>query len=70
MRYSLFAVAAAIISSVQALTAPVGQPQGNPIHTPGLNDLVVAGKPYTITWTVSFWLLRAAGPYIPFLLIH
>ncbi|KAI5788028.1 GPI anchored serine-threonine rich protein [Pyronema domesticum] len=66
MRYSLFAVAAAIISSVQALTAPVGQPEGNPIHTPGLNDLVVAGKPYTITWTptsegpISLVLLR--GP--------
>ncbi|KAI5811834.1 GPI anchored serine-threonine rich protein [Pyronema omphalodes] len=66
MKYSLFAIAAAIISSVQALTTPVGEPTGNPIHTPGMNDIVVAGKPYTITWTptssgpISLVLLR--GP--------
>jgi len=44
----------------------VGEPTGNPIDKPGLNEQVPAGQPYTITWTpttqdtVTLLLLR--GP--------
>ena len=44
---------AAFVSVVAALTPPVGEPQGNPISKPGLNELVEAGKPYSITWNVG-----------------
>ncbi|KAF2662089.1 hypothetical protein K491DRAFT_586210 [Lophiostoma macrostomum CBS 122681] len=49
-----------------AYHAPVGDPTGNPIATPGLNQIVPAGKAFEITWTpttsntVSLVLLR--GP--------
>ena len=34
--------------------APVGDtPSGNPIAAPGLNQVVPAGTPFTITWNVS-----------------
>jgi hypothetical protein len=45
---------------------PVGEPTGNPIATPGLNEIVPAGEAFEITWnptttnTVSLVLLR--GP--------
>lgn len=32
----------------------------NPIHLPGLNDIVPGGKPYTITWGVSTSVLPTA----------
>ncbi|KAL0634037.1 hypothetical protein Q9L58_007055 [Maublancomyces gigas] len=68
MKASIFAVAtSALFSFAAAWTAPVGaNPQGNPISKPGLNEVVPAGTPYTITWaptsasTVTLLLLR--GP--------
>ena len=54
MRSSVFAlVAAAFASLASAYHTPVGNPSGNPILKPGLQEQVPAGKPYTITWTVS-----------------
>ena len=38
--------------------APVGDtPSGNPIAAPGLNQVVPAGTPFTITWNVSVSLV-------------
>ena len=48
---ALFAAAASLVS---ATVTPVGQPTGNPITSPGLNEIVPAGVPYNIIWTVSF----------------
>lgn len=61
---ALFTAGLAALTS--AYHAPVGDPSGNPINTPSLNELVPAGKPYAITWTptttgsVTILLLR--GP--------
>ncbi|KAI9847674.1 MAG: hypothetical protein M1837_001922 [Sclerophora amabilis] len=58
--------AAVAISLASAYTDPVGEPSGNPISKPGLNDIVVGGKPGKIVWepttegTVTLVLLR--GP--------
>ncbi|MCJ1358741.1 MAG: hypothetical protein MMC33_008741 [Icmadophila ericetorum] len=68
MRCSIVAlVFAAFAGLTAAYTQPVGAtPSGNPISKPGLNEIVPAGKPYTITWdpttqgTVTIVLLR--GP--------
>lgn len=63
---TIFGVLAAAITAVSAYTTPVGTPVGNPIFTPGLNQVVPAGKPFEITWnpttsgTVTLVLLR--GP--------
>lgn len=54
MKFSIAAIFAAA-SAVMAYTTPVGEPDTdkNPITKPGLQELVPAGKPYTITWTPS-----------------
>ncbi|KAK5165631.1 hypothetical protein LTR04_001180 [Oleoguttula sp. CCFEE 6159] len=62
--FSLFAAGLATLAS--AYTTPVGDPSGNPISRPGLNEIVPVGTPYTVTWnpttpgTVTLVLLR--GP--------
>lgn len=62
--FTAFTVGLAAVAS--AYTTPVGNPSGNPISLPGLNSIVPAGKPYTITWnptttgTIALVLLR--GP--------
>ncbi|OCL00586.1 uncharacterized protein K441DRAFT_651565 [Cenococcum geophilum 1.58] len=65
--FSLLALfTAGLAALTSAYHAPVGDPSGNPINKPSLNELVPAGKPYTITWTptttgpVTILLLR--GP--------
>ena len=63
---SVLGVLAAAITAVSAYTTPVGSPSGNAIYTPGLNQVVPAGKPFEITWnpttagTITLVLLR--GP--------
>lgn len=66
---SILAVFTAGLAAVSAYTipvTPVGDPSGNPISKPGLNEIVPAGKPYAITWNptttgkVTIVLLR--GP--------
>ncbi|KAF2720913.1 hypothetical protein K431DRAFT_346814 [Polychaeton citri CBS 116435] len=49
---SLFTAGLAIFGPVTfAWTQPQGDsPEGNPIYTPGLHEVVPAGKSYTITW--------------------
>ena len=49
--FSLFTAGlACLVPLTNAYTQPVGaSPKGNPIWTPGLNDVVPVGKPYTIT---------------------
>lgn len=72
MRTSIFAgVFAALISVAAAWTTPTGdEPTGNPFVSPGLNDIVPAGKPWTVKWhptskgTVSLILLRGPGKNI------
>jgi hypothetical protein len=52
-KFGIFAILTALsATAVNAVKQAVGQPQGNPIHTPGLNHIVEAGKAYDITWTV------------------
>jgi hypothetical protein len=66
--FSLFAAGlACLVPFTNAYTQPVGdQPEGNPIYTPGLNDVVPVGQEYGITWqpttegTVTLLLLK--GP--------
>jgi len=64
--FAIFSALAAAFTAVSAVTPPVGDPKGNAIVKPTLNELVPVGKPYTITWipdtpgTVSLLLLR--GP--------
>lgn len=66
MKFSIAAFLSAIVAVASAYTPPVGEPKGNPIFTPGLNQQVPVGKPFKITWnpttegTVSILLLR--GP--------
>jgi len=70
MRYTILSVLAAAASAVSAYTQPdttkFPNPSGNPIFTPGLNQIVPAGKPFEVTWnattpgTVTILLLR--GP--------
>jgi hypothetical protein len=54
------------LAVASAYTQPVGDPSGNPIAKPGLNEIVPVGVPYTVTWTptttgtVTIVLLR--GP--------
>ncbi|KAI5817175.1 GPI anchored serine-threonine rich protein [Pyronema omphalodes] len=67
-KFGIFAIVTALsATAVNAVTQAVGQPQGNPIHTPGLNHIVEAGKAYDISWTptsegtISFVLLRGPG---------
>jgi hypothetical protein len=55
---ALFAAAASLVSAV---VTPVGDPTGNPITSPGLGEIVPAGAPYTIVWTVSSLPLRSLG---------
>ena len=54
MQYSVFALMTASLASLAtAYTTPVGDtPSGNPIVTPSLGEIVPAGTPYTIKWTV------------------
>ncbi|KAF7592773.1 hypothetical protein BBP40_012531 [Aspergillus hancockii] len=67
MRF-IFAAISAFAALATAHTNPdySQSPSGNPIYTPGLNEQVPAGKPYSITWNptttgaVSLVLLR--GP--------
>lgn len=65
--FSLLALfTAGLAALASAYHAPVGDPSGNPINKPGLNEIVPVGKPYAITWTptttgpVTILLLR--GP--------
>lgn len=66
--FSLFTAGLACLTPfATAYTQPVGDsPEGNPIYTPGLHDIIPAGKAYTITWnpttpgTVTLVLLK--GP--------
>ena len=66
--FSLFTAGlACLVPLTSAYTQPTGDaPDGNPIYTPGLNDVVPVGQPYGITWqpttegTVSLVLLK--GP--------
>ncbi|GAB7357495.1 hypothetical protein MBLNU459_g0029t1 [Dothideomycetes sp. NU459] len=53
--YSIFAAGlAAFAPLASAYTKPVGaSPEGNPIYEPGLNSVVPAGKPFTITWNAT-----------------
>jgi len=66
MLSKFLSVFAATLAVASAYTTPVGEPNGNPIYKPGLNEIVPAGQPYTITWTpttqdtVTLLLLR--GP--------
>ncbi|KAJ5678855.1 hypothetical protein N7462_007099 [Penicillium macrosclerotiorum] len=68
MRFSAAALVTVFAGLATAYTQPdySQDPTGNPILTPGLNEQVPEGKPYTITWTptagdkVSLVLLR--GP--------
>jgi hypothetical protein len=59
-------VASAFAGFANAYTTPVGNPTGNPIATPGLNQVVPEGQPFNITWqpttpgTVTLVLLQ--GP--------
>lgn len=65
--FSLLALfTAGLAALTSAYHAPVGDPSGNPIVKPSLNEIVPVGKPYAITWTptttgpVTILLLR--GP--------
>jgi len=65
--FSLLALfTAGLAALTSAYHAPVGDPSGNPIVKPTLNEIVPVGKPYAITWTptttgpVTILLLR--GP--------
>lgn len=68
MRLSIASVVSCLAALAMAATKPdyTQDPTGNAILKPGLNELVPAGKPYTITWDptttgpVSLVLLR--GP--------
>ncbi|KAL2822554.1 Ser-Thr-rich glycosyl-phosphatidyl-inositol-anchored membrane family-domain-containing protein [Aspergillus granulosus] len=68
MRFSTAGVLSALAAVAAAWTAPdySQAPTGNAILTPGLNELVTAGEPFTITWDpttegeISLVLLR--GP--------
>jgi len=68
MRFSILTITAAFAGIANAYTKPVGQPSGNAIIKPGLNEQVPVGKPYNIQWepstpktgTVTLVLLR--GP--------
>ncbi|PGH10180.1 hypothetical protein AJ80_07539 [Polytolypa hystricis UAMH7299] len=68
MKFSVVSMISAFAAMAAAVTpADITQPPtGNPIAAPGLNELVPAGKPYTISWEpttlgqVSILLLR--GP--------
>jgi len=67
MQFSAFAIfSAALATLASAYTTPVGEPSGNAISKPGLNEVVPAGTAYPITWdpttqgTVTLVLLR--GP--------
>lgn len=67
MKLSIFAGTIAYCAALAAAwTTPVGDPQGNPFHTPTRGERVPVGKSYKITWTptstgpVSLVLLR--GP--------
>lgn len=66
--FSLFTAGLALFAPLaDAYTQPQGaSPKGNPIASPGLADVVPAGKPYTVVWepttkgTVTLVLLK--GP--------
>ncbi|KAF7719883.1 Uncharacterized protein PECH_000948 [Penicillium ucsense] len=68
MRFSVTTLVAAFAAVASAYTTPdySKPPQGNPVRSPSLNQLVPEGKPFTIKWdatlgkTVSIVLLR--GP--------
>ena len=52
--FSTFSALVSVFATIAAAyTTPVGEPQGNPIAKPGLNEIVPVGIPYTITWDVS-----------------
>jgi len=54
MKLSIFAGTIAYCAALAAAwTTPVGDPQGNPFHTPTRGERVPVGKSYKITWTVS-----------------
>ena len=70
MKFSTAFLFSALAAAVSALTPPdyekFPEPTGNPIFTPGLNEVVPVGESYAITWNpttdgkVSLQLLR--GP--------
>lgn len=52
MRFTTAALISGLAAIASAQTTPAsGNPSGNPIIHPGLNELIPAGSPYTITWT-------------------
>lgn len=62
MKASIFAGAVAYFAALAAAyTTPVGEPQGNPFHTPARGESVPVGKSYTVTWTVCISIARALG---------
>jgi len=52
-RSVLAVFAAGLAAMASAYTTPVVQSTGYSVFTPGLNEIVPAGKPYKITWEVS-----------------
>ncbi|KKK22837.1 hypothetical protein AOCH_007280, partial [Aspergillus ochraceoroseus] len=68
MRFSITTVVSTLLAMASAYTKPdySQDPSGNAILTPGLNQVVPAGKPFTISWNptttgdISLVLLR--GP--------
>ncbi|KAL1956726.1 hypothetical protein VTO42DRAFT_6876 [Malbranchea cinnamomea] len=68
MKFSALALFSTLAAVVSAVTPPDYSkgPEGNPIFTPGLDEQVPVGEPYTITWDpttegkISIQLLR--GP--------
>ena len=55
---------AGLVASQGCKVKPVGDnPAGNPIHTP-VNQVVPAGTPFTITWTVSLQIKRPCSSSI------
>ena len=71
MKLSTAFLFSALAAAVSAITQPdyekFPEPVGNPIFTPGLNEIVPVGEEYSITWNpttegkVSLQLLRGPG---------
>jgi len=75
MRFTLATVVAALAGLTAAYTPPKGNPTGNAIIKPGLQEQVEAGKPYVITWqpstpttgNVALLLLRGPSENVKYL---
>lgn len=52
MHFTTAALVSGLAALASAVTTPAsGDPSGNPIIHPGLNELIPAGTTYAITWT-------------------